>query len=69
LLLDPGLPNIGLFAGVWTGPGSTALPFTAPLQASLLGLDVFAQGLLVDLAPATSVPFALTNGLRLRLGS
>lgn len=69
LLLDPGLPNVGLFAGVWTGPGATALPFAAPLQSSLLGLDVFAQGLLVDLAPATSVPFALTNGLRLRLGS
>ena len=69
LLLDPGLPNVGLFAGVWTGPGATALPFAAPLQSSLLGSDVFAQGLLVDLAPATSVPFALTNGLRLRLGS
>lgn len=69
LLLDPGLPNVGLFAGAWTGPGATALPFAAPLQSSLLGLDVFAQGLLVDLAPATSVPFALTNGLRLRLGS
>lgn len=69
LLLDPGLPNVGLFAGAWTGPGATALPFAAPLQSNLLGLDVFAQGLLVDLAPATSVPFALTNGLRLRLGS
>jgi hypothetical protein len=69
LLLDTAQPYVGLYAGQWTATGPVALPYTAPFAAGLLGLDLFAQGLLVDLAPAASVPFALTNGLRLRLGS
>jgi hypothetical protein len=54
---------------MWTGAGPVALPYATPFAAGLLGQDLFAQGLLVDLAPAATVPFALTNGLRLRLGS
>jgi hypothetical protein len=69
LLLDTAQPNVGLYAGMWTGAGPVALPYATPFAAGLLGQDLFAQGLLVDLAPAATVPFALTNGLRLRLGS
>jgi hypothetical protein len=69
LLLDTTQPNVGLYAGMWTGAGPVALPYATPFAAGLLGQDLFAQGLLVDLAPAATVPFALTNGLRLRLGS
>lgn len=69
LLLDTAQPNVGLYAGQWTGAGPVTLPYAAPFAPGLLGVDLFAQGLLVDLAPAAAVPFALTNGLRLRLGS
>ncbi len=68
LLLDTAQPNVGLYAGAWLG-APVALPYAAPTTPSLLGQSLFAQGLLVDLAPAAPVPFALTNGLRLQLGS
>lgn len=68
LHLDTNLPNVGLFAGVWLG-APVALAYVTPSAPSLLGQSLYAQGLLVDLLPAAAVPFALTNGLRLQLGS
>ncbi|MEM7305991.1 MAG: CHRD domain-containing protein [Planctomycetota bacterium] len=52
----------------WTGPGSPS-PVAIPLppQTALIGLDVFAQGVLVN--PIGGGPtFGLTNGLALRIG-
>lgn len=67
LLIDTTLPYAGLFAGIWTGV-PVLLPYVTPFAPSLLGQSLYAQGLLVDLMPATAVPFALTNGQRLQLG-
>lgn len=69
LLIDTTLPYVGLYAGVWTGAGPVLFPYATPSAPSLLGQSLFAQGLMVDLLPAAIVPFALTNGLRLQLGS
>ena len=39
-----------------------------PANIELIGLEVFAQGLLVDTQPAADVLFGLTDAVRLRIG-
>jgi len=51
---------------IWNGPGlpaSVSLPL--PPDPTLIGLSAFVQGLMIDLAPAATVDFGLSDGYRL----
>ena len=62
LLLGP------FFAGPWPGPGTRAeLGVAIPLDPNLIGLKLFAQGLLQDLPATFGVPYGLTNALRVTI--
>ena len=64
-----GNPALALSGPAWGGPGLPApLALTVPPQPTLIGVEVFAQGLLVDLA-GPGPTFGLTNGLALTIGS
>jgi hypothetical protein len=66
VLLDLNLP----YASALLLPSpSLSLVLQAPANPSLLGAVLFAQGLIVDVAPTATVPFGLSNGLRLQFGS
>lgn len=67
LLIDTTQPYSGWFAGVWVGIGFTSLgiPFAPPL----IGSTFYVQGLLVDPLPGAPIPFGLSNGARLVIGS
>jgi hypothetical protein len=67
LLIDTTQPYSGWFAGVWVGIGFTTLP--VPFAPPLIGTSVYVQGLLVDPLPGAPIPFGLTNGARLVIGS
>jgi hypothetical protein len=70
VLLDLSGPYAGFTGGLWTGVGQPVdFTYSAPMAPSLLGQSLYAQGLMVDLAPAAPVFFALSNGVRLVLGS
>ncbi|MEM7307659.1 MAG: zinc-dependent metalloprotease family protein [Planctomycetota bacterium] len=58
----------GLGGSPWSPgvPGEVVVPI--PPLLALVGFDVFAQGVLVDLAPGAGVPLGLTSGLRVTLG-
>ena len=71
MLIAIGGPNPVLSIGgsPWAGPGSPApVPLAIPAQPSLIGLEVFAQGLMVNLI-GPGPTFGLTNGLALTIGS
>ena len=56
----------------WTGPGTPALLDTAvPEDLTLIGISVFAQGLLLDptAGGGTGVKFGLTEGLQIDIGA
>ncbi|QDU68132.1 Ig-like domain-containing protein [Engelhardtia mirabilis] len=58
-----------LYGSAWTGTGSPAsISAAIPADSALVGLSVYAQGLLLDLAPGAGVPLGLTEALQLRLG-
>jgi len=70
LLVDLTPPNPIVNAGPlpWLGaPVSFALPI--PSLPSLIGAEVYLQGMLVDPAPGAPVLFGATSGLRATLGS
>jgi len=70
VLLDLSGPYVGITGGIWAGVGQPVnFTYPAPMEPSLLGQSLFAQGLMVDLSPAAAVLFALSNGVRLVLGS
>ena len=53
----------------WAGPGSpAAMPLPVPDNCNLIGLPVYAQGLIVDPTPGALVPFGLTDAVELRIG-
>jgi len=64
-----GNPVAHLLGPDWTGPGSLAL-ISVPIPADprLIGVTVYAQGLLLDESASTGVRFGLTNALRFVLG-
>ena len=67
LLIDLTTPSSSTFGGLWFG---TAVSFgiNIPLNPSLDGLPLFAQGALFDTAPAATNPIGLTEGVRLVVG-
>lgn len=70
LLIDPGQPYVITFAGIWGG-GSTVVTtfFAVPFDGALLGLSLYAQGLMVDLQPGAAIPFGLAGAVALQIGS
>ena len=69
LLIAPGSAAT-LFGSPWAGPGQpTMFPFSLPLGAWLLGVNVYAQGLLFDPSPSAAVPIGLSSALHLTIGS
>ncbi len=71
LLISLAAPNpFQVLAGApWAGPGSPsvfALPI--PSSATLIGLSVFAQGILLDFTPGAHVPVGLAGAAELRIG-
>ncbi len=64
-------PNpIATLAGPpWSGPGNPApVPVAIPDDANLVGVEVYAQGLLFDLFGGTGVAFGLTEAVAIALG-
>ncbi|MEO0652251.1 MAG: hypothetical protein AAFZ65_16375, partial [Planctomycetota bacterium] len=59
----PGLLLFDRFAGVWDGT-PVENSFDVSSNPSVLGLEFFAQGLLLDPSPSTNVTFGLTNAVR-----
>jgi endonuclease I len=71
LLIDVFPPNpIAILAGApWTGAGNPApIPVAIPPNPALVGVDVFAQGLLFDLSGTSGIPFGLTTAAKLAIG-
>lgn len=70
LLLDLGTVGLTLLAGPWAGVGQpVGFTLTMPPAPYLYGLPLYAQGLLLDLQPAATVPIGLTTGVRLVVGA
>lgn len=67
VLVDLGQGYASWFAGTWGAPLS--FPFSFPFVPPLIGSTLYVQGLLVDLTAGALVPFGLTNGARLLVGS
>ena len=71
LLIDVAAPNPFLTLGPAAYPGGAAsgahFDVPVPFQPSLIGLQLFAQGLL--LTPSQGFALGLTNGLRITLGA
>jgi hypothetical protein len=69
LLLDPAALGLTVLMPPWLGPGQpSSLPFPLPYVTGLLGLSLYLQAALVDLAPAAAVPIGFTSALRWQLG-
>lgn len=69
LLLDPAALGLSVLMPPWLGAGQpSTLPLPLPYATSLLGLSLYLQAALVDLAPAAAVPIGLTSALRWQLG-
>ncbi|HEX6811020.1 MAG TPA: hypothetical protein VF384_05285 [Planctomycetota bacterium] len=70
VLLDLTSPIASFTGGIWTGVGQPVeFAYAAPMLPGLMGQSLYAQGLLVDLSPAAAIVFALSNAVRLTLGS
>lgn len=69
VLVDINGPYIPLL-GIYAGP-STVLPlgYSLPLDVTMLGDQLYAQGAIMDFAPAAPIVFGLSNGIALQLGS
>ena len=64
------LPPIQRYGGpAWTGPGiPTPIDVPIPNHKSLVGLEIFAQGALLDFTPGAIPAIAFTEGMRLLIG-
>jgi len=71
LLLDVAPPNpfLTLLGAPWSGPGSPApIALVIPANPALLGLELIAQGVMIDAAPGAGVPIGFTEGRILTFG-
>jgi hypothetical protein len=69
ILVDIGAPHIALL-GIYGGPGTdVAVGYSLPLDATMLGDQLYAQGVILDFGTGAPVPFGVSNGLVLVLGS
>ncbi|WP_145063600.1 hypothetical protein [Engelhardtia mirabilis] len=72
VLIDLGSANLVkpfLFNALWAGPGSPAPVLAAfPEAPELVGLKVYAQGVILDQSPSSAVPIGLTNGMAIVVG-
>jgi len=69
LLLAPTPAPFAVLAGAaWDGATPTAFALPIPALCTLLGANVYAQGLMLDVTLALGGPFALTDGAELMLG-
>ena len=61
----------GLIGGSWQGPGQpVGIGVDIPNDLNLIGLSVYAQGVLIDLAaPTGGIRFGLTDAVELRVGA
>ena len=66
LSLAPPDPFLVLGPGLWAEGGDVDLVLTIPNDPSLVGLNVFAQGALIDTTTADGI--GMTNGLQLTIG-
>lgn len=66
VLVDLGAPLAFETVGVWLGPGQAPqFGLTVPNRATLLGLTLHAQGLILDASPGAAHPMGLTDGVEL----
>ncbi|MEE9126354.1 MAG: endonuclease/exonuclease/phosphatase family protein, partial [Planctomycetota bacterium] len=69
LLIGLSPPVLVVTGSPWSGPGIPALiGIAVPNDLALIGIDVFAQGLLFDASSALGVTFGVTEGIRLSVG-
>lgn len=70
VLLDPTQQLANSFVGMWAGGASMLqLGLPIPFDAAFAGVQLFAQGVMVDFTPGAAVPFGLSTGVRLTIGS
>ena len=67
LLIDLTAPSTSTFGGLWFG-SPVSFGLNIPLNLSLDGLPLFAQGALFDTAAGATNPIGLTEGVRLAIG-
>jgi hypothetical protein len=69
MLLDTGMLATQ-YGGPWSGPSAPVpFAFAVPPVPALYGVALFAQGVLLDLAPQAQVRIGLTDAMRLVIGS
>ena len=71
LLVDVAAPNpFAVIPGPpWAGAGSPAtVSVTVPPVPALIGMRVYAQGLILDATPGAPVTFGLADGVELLIG-
>jgi len=60
---------ISVGSSPWAGPGvPISFPLQVPVDAVLVGLQVHAQGAMVDGAPGAALPASITGAMRFRIG-
>ncbi len=70
LLIELGGFNPAFFGDLWTGPGFPAqVTIPIPENQALVGVSVFAQGLLIDAAATQGVMFGLTDAAEIAIGN
>ncbi len=70
VLLDLATVGLTLFGGPWTGPlQPVAFGLPVPADPRLYGLQLFVQGVLLDVQPQAAVPIAVTAAARLVVGA
>jgi hypothetical protein len=67
LLIDLTAPSTSTFGGLWFG-SPVSFGLNIPLNPSLDGLPLYAQGALFDTAAGATNPIGLTEGVRLAVG-
>jgi len=66
-LISPPLPV--LFGSAWTGPGNPSeVELSIPTETGLVGVTVFAQGVIYDASAAMGIAVGLTRAVELRVG-
>lgn len=66
-LISPPLPV--LFGSTWTGPGNPSeVELSIPTETGLVGVTVFAQGVIYDATAAMGIEVGLTRAVELRVG-
>jgi subtilisin family serine protease len=69
--LTPPSPLLPFLVGTpWSGAGSpTPIDVSVPDDCTLLGVSIYAQGVLLDTSPGASVPLGLTEAAQITIGS